>query len=174
MFIESKLEPADVILIPGGSHPQLTEKAAHLYHEGFASYLLPSGGSNPKLESTEWEYMQKIALSLGVPEQAILKEDRATNTFENARFSWEVLQQLGIMPGKAILVCKSYHARRALLTYQVEFPGEVEFMIAPVTDNTGITRENWFMDESKINKVMNEFVKIGNYFRHHIPNWASR
>jgi len=30
------------------------------------------------------------------------------------------------------------------------------------------------LDEEKIDKVMDEFVKIGRYFRRHIPGWVHR
>jgi uncharacterized SAM-binding protein YcdF (DUF218 family) len=113
-------------------------------------------------------------MSLGVPEEAILKEDQATNTFENVRFSWNILQQHAILPQKAILVCKSYHARRALLTYQVDFPRTTKFMICPVTDKRGITKNNWYLEEQSIRYVMGELTKVGQYFAHHIPNWVSK
>ncbi|QHW35018.1 YdcF family protein [Paenibacillus rhizovicinus] len=174
MFFETDMQPSDVILIPGGSHPQLMERAAELYRQGLAPYILPSGGSNPKLQSTEWAFLREVGLALGIPDSAILKEDQAKNTFENARYSWEVLQRQGIRPRKAILACKSYHARRALLTYQVEFPTDVAFYISPVTDKTQTTKDNWFLDESKIHDVMSELTKVGQYFKHHIPNWAKR
>ncbi|WP_442601784.1 YdcF family protein [Paenibacillus sp. KN14-4R] len=174
MFFETVIEPSDVILVPGSSHPQLMEKAAELYHQGLAPYILPSGGATPNVPSTEWEFLRDVGLSLGVPESAILLEDKATNTFENARYSWQSLQQLKIHPKKEILVCKSYFARRALLTYQVEFPYEVQFYVCPVTDKTGTTRDNWYLDEQKINYVMNELTKVGQYFKHHIPNWVNR
>ncbi|MGZ9583707.1 YdcF family protein [Paenibacillus marinisediminis] len=171
MFFETNIEPADVILIPGGSQPQLMERAAELYHRKMAPYILPSGGPTAKVETTEWEFLRDIGVGLGVPEDAILREDQATNTFENARLSWEVLQQHRIHPQKAILVSKSYHARRALLTYQVYFPRETHFYVSPVTDKTGITKDNWFLEEQKIRTVMNELTKVGQYFAHHIPNW---
>ncbi len=89
IFIEDLPQKADVILIPGGSHPQLMVKAVELYQQGFAPYILPSGGANPKLPAyeSEWEFLEKIALGLNVPEKAILKENKALNTFENATFS---------------------------------------------------------------------------------------
>jgi uncharacterized SAM-binding protein YcdF (DUF218 family) len=141
MFFETGIEPSDVILVPGGSHPQLMERASELFHQGLAPYILPSGGSTPNVSSTEWEFLRDVCVSLGVPERAILREDKASNTFENARFSWLELQQQGIRVKKAILVCKSYHTRRALLTYQVEFPQGIEFSVSPVTDKTGTTSE---------------------------------
>ncbi|RAV00559.1 YdcF family protein [Paenibacillus sp. YN15] len=172
MFFETGLEPADVILIPGGSHPQPMEKAAELYHQGMAPYILPSGGPTKNVLSTEWEFLREVGIALGVPEEAILKEDQATNTFENSRLSWNVLQQHGILPQKVILVCKSYHARRSLLTYQTVFPRSTKFMVCPVTDKTGITKNNWYLEEQTIKKVMSELTKVGQYFAHHIPNWV--
>ncbi|WP_342553375.1 YdcF family protein [Paenibacillus sp. FSL R7-0652] len=172
MFFETNIETADVILIPGGSHPQLMESAAELYHSGFAPYILPSGGSTPNVPATEWEFLRDTGIELGVPETAILREDQAANTFENSRFSKNVLQQMGIKHAKAILVCKSHHARRALLTYQTVF-NETSFYVKPVTDKSGITKDNWFFDDKKIAPVMKELTKIGQYFAHHIPNWVN-
>ena len=65
IFMEDLIEPADVILIPGGSQKQLIERAAKLYHDGYAPYLLPSGGSNAKLSeySSEWEFLYKSAVN---------------------------------------------------------------------------------------------------------------
>jgi uncharacterized SAM-binding protein YcdF (DUF218 family) len=172
IFAETMLEPADVILVPGGSHPQLMEKAAALYYLKMAPYILPSGGANPHLKTTEWEFLRDVGLSLGIPEAAILKEDQAQNTFDNARNSWRVLQNEGIPVKKAILACKAAHARRALLTYQTVFPQGTLFHLAPVTDNTGITRDNWFLEEEKIKRVLIEVEKIGKYFGRHIPAWT--
>lgn len=165
MFFETEINHADVILIPGASQSQLMERAAELYHQGVAPVILPSGGSTPHVETTEWEFLLNVGLSLGVPSEAILKEDQASNTFENARYSLEVLQQTGIAARTVILVCKNYHARRALLTYQFIFPKDTVFYVAPIVDKTGVTRDNWFLDEDRINYVMNELEKVGKYFR---------
>ena len=43
VFLEDELERADVILIPGGSYPELPERAAQLWREGYAPYVVPSG-----------------------------------------------------------------------------------------------------------------------------------
>jgi hypothetical protein len=172
MFFETEIGHSDVILIPGGSHPQLMEKAAILYHEGIAPFILPSGGATSHVETTEWEFLRDVGVSLGVPSKAILKEDKATNTFENSRFSKAVLQQQGLNPKKVVLVCKNYHARRVLLTYQIDFARGTTFYVSPVIDKTGTSKENWFYDEDKIKYVMDELEKVGKYFRHHIPNWV--
>jgi uncharacterized SAM-binding protein YcdF (DUF218 family) len=168
MFFETGIGKSDVILVPGGSQPQLMEKAAALYHEGIAPYILPSGGATPNVETTEWEFLRNLGVTLGVPEEAILKEDQAANTFDNARFSLQVLEQMGIPHKTVVLVCKTYHARRALFTYQLVFPKDTVFYVSPVIDWTGISKDNWYLDEQSINRVMNEFEKIGKYFRSYI------
>lgn len=165
MFFETEILNSDVILVPGASHPQLMEQAAMLYHQGLAPKILPSGGETTHVKTTEWEFLRDVGVSFGVPSEAILKEDKATNTFENARYSLEVLYQQGISPKKVILVCKNYHARRALLTYQFIFPKETIFYVSPVIDKTGISKDNWYQDEDRIKYVMNELEKVGKYFR---------
>jgi uncharacterized SAM-binding protein YcdF (DUF218 family) len=172
IFVETELEEADVILVPGGSHPQLMEKAVELFRKGYAPYILPSGGPTNHVHSTEWEFLRDVAVQQGIPHEAILKEDQARNTFENARYSFRVLTESGITPKKVILACKAGHSRRALLTYQTVFPMETRFMVAPVIDKTGISRDNWYYSEEGIRRIMVEVEKIGKYFGHHIPNWV--
>jgi len=139
IFLETTIEHADLILVPGGSHPQLMEKAAELYHQGMAPLILPSGGATKHVETTEWDFLKKVGLSLGIPEEVILKENKATNTFENARYSWEVIKETKLQANKVILACKAGHACRALLRYKTVFPKETQFYIAPVIDKTGIS-----------------------------------
>ena len=169
---EEKLQPADIILVPGGSHNHPMTMAAELFHAGMAPYLLPSGGFNAKLNRTEWEHLRDIALSLGVPEKRILQEDEAQNTFDNARNSWRVLQENGVEVKRALLVCKSFFSRRALMTYQTVFPPEVTFQVKQ--DDYRVKRHNWFLDETSMQLVLTEAQKITRYFGHHIPNWVQR
>ncbi|MFC7680772.1 YdcF family protein [Paenibacillus sp. GCM10028914] len=173
MFFETEIGAADIILIPGASHPQLMERAVLLFERGIAPYILPSGSSTPHVETTEWEFLRNIGIASGIPAEAILKEDKATNTFENARFSLEVMKEMELVPRRVVLVCKNYHARRALLTYQFIFPKTTVFQVSPVVDKTGITKDNWFQEQSSIDIVMNELEKVGKYFRKAIHNAAT-
>lgn len=173
VFVETETQVANIILVPGGSHPQLMEKAAELYKQGLAPYILPSGSVNPKIPeySSEWEFLKSIGIKLGVPEEKILKEDQARHTFENAEFSWRVIKENKLQVKKAILVCKAYHSRRALLTYQSVFPKDVEFFVVYVPDKREIRKDNWFLDGEKIKIVMGEVVKIGKYFEPYIEKF---
>lgn len=166
VFVETEIQAADIILVPGGSHPKLMEKAAELYKQGFAPYILPSGSFNSKISeySSEWEFLKSTGVNLGVSEENILKEDQARNTFENAEFSWKVINENKLPIKKGILVCKEYHSRRALLTYQLVFPKDIQFFVATVPDNKLVLKDNWFLEEEKTKIVMGEVIKIGKYF----------
>jgi uncharacterized SAM-binding protein YcdF (DUF218 family) len=168
VFLETPVSSADVILIPGGSRPQLMERAAALYHRGLAPFILPSGGTNVHLSGlNEWAHLKQVGVSLGIPEAAFLKEDEARHTFENAELSWQAIRQAALEVGAAILVCKAFHARRAHMAYSAAFPEHVLFMVSPVHDERDIRRDNWFTSELGIRKVMGEVEKIGRYFDLH-------
>jgi Uncharacterized conserved protein len=180
IFCENEPDKADIILIPGGLRPELMEKAIELYKKGFAPYILPSGGIGPRLAEeinagraewkSEWEFLQNIALKNGIPEKVVLREDKALDTFDNAILSWQVIQQNKIKVKKAILICKAFHARRALLTYQAAFSSDVEYIVCPIIDEREISKDNWFLNQEKIDIVMGEVEKIGKYFPKHILN----
>ena len=178
VFAEHKLERADIIFIPGSGHPQLAEEAARLYHQGWAPWILPSGrdsittgkfsGVLDKQEcyqgsyETEWDFLSPVLQEKGVPGTAILKEDRATYTYENAIYSRQVTDGMGLEIKKAILCSKPYHARRCLLYYQLLYP-DTKFMVYPIKDSK-IQRDNWFLTEEGTRLVFGELERMGTQF----------
>ena len=111
IFMKDEPQKSDVIFIPGTSQSAVTETAARLYCAGYAGYVLPSGmysGKRGKFASekidkaryageydTDWAYCKHILLANGVPESAILREDRSTHTGENAEYSARVFEGAG-------------------------------------------------------------------------------
>lgn len=178
IFLEHEPERADVIFVPGGDHPDGARRAAALFAKGYAPYVLPSGRfsklrgyfskpgedgdkADPDHE-TEWEYLRDILLENGVPESAILREDRATFTWENAIYSRRLLDSMNYDVKKAIIVCQAFHARRCSMYYQEQFP-KTELLICPV-ETKGITRDNWYLDDDRIDVVLGEVERCGNQF----------
>ena len=174
IFVENKPEKADIIFVPGNGYPQMAEKAAELYREGYASVVLPSGkysittgrfsgvlsGAEKYHGSyeTEWEFLRDVLVKNGVKPEDILREDRATYTYENALFSREVTEKAGLSVKKAILCCKSHHARRVLMYFQYVYP-ETEFLVCPSFPD-GITRSNWNHTELGVDAVTGEVTRI--------------
>ena len=179
IFLENEPDKADVIFVPGGHYPDGAKRAAALYLAGFAPYVLPSGRYSKNIGhfsavpasgtaqttgsyETEWAYMRDILLSEGVPREAILREEEATFTWENAICSRHVLEGLGIRVNRALLVCQAFHARRCQMYYQEQFP-DTELLICPV-ETRGITRDSWYLDPERIDTVLGEVERCGGQF----------
>lgn len=75
--------------------------------------LLMSGGQGPDEKISEAQAMKNYALSQGIPEDAILLEDRSTNTLENMRFSKAIMEQHSPKGYQAIFTSNNYHIFRA-------------------------------------------------------------
>ena len=182
IFIESQPEKSDVIFIPGSSTPELAERAAELYAEGMASCVLPSGkyavelGHFKQVKSkpeeypgpyeTECAFYCDVLRRHGVPEQAILREDESTYTYQNAMFSRRVTDAAELTVNRAILVCKAFHARRAYTYYKRAFP-DADIYVIPVV-SAGISRDTWYKTENGIRRVLGELQRLGTQFEDYV------
>lgn len=176
IFVEDEPEPSDVIFVPGAAHPEHALRAAALYRQGMAPHVLPSGryakvvgrfagleeslrGDYPEEYETEWHFLRAVLLRSGVPDSAILKENHATFTWENAQLSRRVTDSMGLTVRKAILCCRSFHARRALLYYQAAFP-EVRILVCPAKV-PGLSREDWYRTAEGRERILGEVRRLG-------------
>ena len=180
IFVQDAPEKADVILIPGSRKTEHAIRAAELYRAGYAPYVLPSGrystvkgcfgdiperyrAEYPGRYETEWDFLRTVLMKHGVPEKAILREDQATYTWENALRSREVLASAGVKAETAILCCHAFHARRALLYYQAAMP-DTRFIVCP-TATPGYTREDWHLTPKGRDRVLGEVARLGSQVR---------
>jgi uncharacterized SAM-binding protein YcdF (DUF218 family) len=70
------------------------------------------------------ETNRRALLSDGVPDDRITIERESKSTLENANFAKPLLEAAGVR--RVLLVTSSFHARRALATFQQRIPG-IEF-----------------------------------------------
>lgn len=169
VFIEHIPQKADIIFVPGSAYGELAVTAAKLWKEGYAPLVLPSGKYSKPVGrctipgyETEWEYLKEILLKEGVKEEAVLEEKQATYTYENAIYSRNVTDALGLEIKKAILCPQAYHARRCLLYYEILYPN-TEFIVCP-TVTRGISKETWYQKEESIDLVLGEIERCGAQF----------
>ena len=184
LFISDNPRKADVILLPGGSDPAVPERAAELYADGYALFLIPAGGVSIKTGKfngvkhktdiycsdypTDCAFYTDVLLKNGVPQSAIIGEDKSGFTKENATFSRKAADEYGLDVHTAIVVCKSFHARRCLICYQFAFP-EAEILIVPV-DVYDINRDNWYDNGYGVERVLGELARCGNQFVNEFKN----
>ncbi len=188
IFIEDEPKKADIIFIPGGSYSELGEKAAKLWCNNYAPLILPSGKYSPlnnrflkpsskadiytNVYETECDFFVDVLTKHDVNKEAILKEDKAENTYQNAFKSRELTDKLGLKIDTAIICCKNFHSRRCLMYYQWAYP-ETELLVCS-SEVQGIRKDNWFTLEKGIDRVMNELMKSGEQFRNYIKEIGSR
>lgn len=120
-----RAQPAQAIVIlgsrvlPSGQPgPALTRRTRHavaLYQRGLAPLIVCSGGLGDHAP-TEAAAACGLAAALGVPAAALLLEDRAHSTEENALYTAALARQLGFTD--VIIVSDGYHLYRAGLLFR--------------------------------------------------------
>ncbi|GAB3878151.1 YdcF family protein [Microbispora bryophytorum] len=127
------LRPCDVAIGLGSHDLGVAAFSAELYHQGLFPRLVFTGGNSPttlaRFPRGEAVHFREHALSLGVPDEAILLEPNATNTGENITFSRKVLATAGLHPQSVLLISKPYMERRSFATARKLWP-EIEIICA--------------------------------------------
>lgn len=178
IFLQDEPQPADILFVPGNGHAGPSELAARLYREGYAPIVLPSGryaiGSGAFAGQktgarqyvgrfdTEWAFMRHILMENGVPDAAILREDEATYTYQNAINSRRRTDEAQLTIRRGLICCMPVHARRAKMYYQTLYP-DAQLLLCPAP-GADVTRENWMHEPEGIDKVLGEMERCGGQF----------
>ncbi len=112
VVLGAALTPAGV---PGPALKRRMTHGVHVLNERGVAHLGVSGGvTGPP--PAEAEVMRALALDLGVPDERIVVEDRAVNTFENAVYTGRIIRERGWR--QVVLVTDSFHMPRALYVFR--------------------------------------------------------
>ena len=130
-----ELAKSDCILALGSHDLRVADRAAELYLQGWAPLVIMSGGlgnftQNMWTES-EADKFAAIAIERGVPANAILIENRSTNTGENILLTQQLLAKKGLDPQNFILVQKPYMERRSYATFKKQWPDKNLLVTSP-------------------------------------------
>ena len=133
--VNQNLQKSDCILVLGSHDLRVAERGAELYLQGWAPLLIMSGGLG-RLTQEMWsepeaDKFAKIALEMGVPEEAILIENKSTNTGENILFTQQLLQKENLAPKRFIVVQKPYMERRSFATFKKHWPEKELIVTSP-------------------------------------------
>lgn len=157
MQLNVPVKKSDCILALGSHDLRVAERAAELYLQGYAPFLVFSGGLG-RLTDTLWEEPEavkfaQIAIKMGVPEDKIITESRSTNTGENIRLTRQVLKEKGLSPDSFILVQKPYMEKRAYATFMKNWPGKTV-----ITTSPQIAFEDYTNEEIPVELLINILV----------------
>lgn len=120
------LQKTDAIFVLCSHDTRVAERALELYDEGYAPWIIVSGGAGKLTESLfhkpEAEIFKDILIKGGVPETKIIVEPKSTNTGENVRFTFDLLSSGDVSFNSFILVQKPYMERRTYATFKKQWP----------------------------------------------------
>ena len=180
IFLEDLPEKADLIIVPGNTWPQPARRAAALYHEGMAPYIVVSGRYSKGQQTfagaacegdrykgaymTEADFLTDVLKREGVPETAVLQERKAEFTLENARYIRKLLEEKKMTVKKALICCQAFHARRCRMYFEYVFQDtDVEFLMCPAVTQ-GISRCSWMESQKGLDTVLGELRRCGEQF----------
>ena len=126
MQMSMPLRKADAIFVLCSHDVRVAERALDLYTEGFAPWVIVSGGAGKLTEDMftkpEAEIFKDVLVNGGVPESKIIVEPKSANTGENVRFTYSLLNSIGVAFDSFILVQKPYMERRTYATFKKQWP----------------------------------------------------
>lgn len=124
--LQHELVPADAIFVLGSHDLRVADRAAELYHQGLAPWVICSGGygnlTRDCFAEPEAELFARRAGELGVPQRALILENQSTNTGENVLFTRKLLATRGLEVRSLIAVQKPYMERRTDATLRARWP----------------------------------------------------
>lgn len=75
--------------------------------------VIVSGGQGPGEDIPEAEAMSRYLVGQGIDQTRIIQENRSTSTFENLKFSQDILKAQGVSQPSIMIVTSNYHLYRA-------------------------------------------------------------
>jgi uncharacterized SAM-binding protein YcdF (DUF218 family) len=196
MLVHHTLKKADAIVVLGSFDTNVGVYAAELYLAGWAPVLVCAGSGTVNQQtgayqdfvgSTEAEVFANIAIKMGVPEAAIVVENRSQNTGQNYEFTSALLLERGIdiaTPSATIIaVQKQFMERRTLATGKVWWP-DVDLIVTsppmamcdyPASNPAVNKGEHWIHAMVGDLQRIKEYPAKGFQVEQHIPHevWTS-
>jgi uncharacterized SAM-binding protein YcdF (DUF218 family) len=106
--------------------------------------------------------MRALAVKRGVPYSAILEEPQGEDTWGNAIFTRQVLEQHGLR--SAILVTSPYHSRRAKLTFDTVYAGSGIQLIVHAAPDSQWRKLSWWQQTETRRLTFTELQKLAYIF----------
>jgi uncharacterized SAM-binding protein YcdF (DUF218 family)/glycosyltransferase involved in cell wall biosynthesis len=144
--------------LAGEGYQERVKHAVDLYQAGYAKRMIFSSGY--VYQFRESEVMRFLAVSSGVPADAILLETQSNNTARSAASVSHILRERGWR--SMLLVSSPYHMRRASLTFRRSAP-ELEIVHAPVPQSRFYHRITG-PSAGQVRGILHEYAGIAYYW----------
>jgi len=166
LIVNEELSPADVVVILGGGGQERVDRGVKLYKSDYGKKIIITGMpiQLTGLPITTWPQLaMNSALSMGVPKNAIITEERPTSTYEDAEYVKEDMLKGNFK--SAIVVSSPYHMRRARMIFKKVFNDQRDItLMFSSADNEKFQIHKWWTQENELTVVMTEYFKLILYF----------
>jgi uncharacterized SAM-binding protein YcdF (DUF218 family) len=150
-----------IVVISGDEQLARFQEGVTLYQKGLGQYLVFSGAAYDNGTSNA-DVMRALAVKRGVPYSAILEEPQGEDTWGNAIFTRQVLEQHGLR--SAILVTSPYHSRRAKLTFDTVYAGSGIQLIVHAAPDSQWRKLSWWQQNETRRLTFTELQKLAYIF----------
>ena len=146
-----------IVVVSGGETSQRVAEGVKLYKADWARVLIMSGASRDARDSNA-AAMKRMAVSAGVPADKIITEEKSMNTFENAAYVRDIIEQNKF--NQLILVTSPYHQRRAALVFSKALNGLPVKIINHSSLDSAWRKNGWWLDEWARTLTWSEVKKV--------------
>jgi uncharacterized SAM-binding protein YcdF (DUF218 family) len=150
-----------IVVISGDEQMARFQEGVNLYQQGLGQYLVFSGAAYDNGTSNA-DVMRALAVKRGVPDRAILEESQGEDTWGNAVFTRQVLEEHGLH--SAILVTSPYHARRARLTFDAAYAGSSIALMVHAAPDSQWRKLSWWQQPETRRLTFTELQKLAYIF----------
>lgn len=154
-------QPSALFLFGSNQAPP-AEIAAHRYHAGLAPLIITTGGVNRHNGIIEGQVFQRRLIELGVPPEAIRREDRSANTWQNVEYAPPFLEEAR-QRGLPITVMSKWYHRRTVHILKTVFPEIGAFSAMgwePIYDDRSVTQADWPAVPGGRRRVIREWEEL--------------
>lgn len=163
-------QKADCIVGFGNFNDNIARRAAELYHQGYAKRILFTGGlgrnTQGLLPEPEAARFAKVAVECGVPPEAVLQEDKSTNTKENILFTRNMLTELGLPHDHILGVHQPFMERRICAALGVYWP-EVKITVTSpqvtIQEYLADAKRQGITENAAISVIVGDFQRMELY-----------
>lgn len=161
LIVEDDLSPADVIVVLGGGGSERIRHGIKLYQSGYGAWTIMTGMQHrlPGVTTTWARFAKQEAVSLGVPEDAIMLEEKATDTDENAEYVKDLMVDKNLK--SAIIVSSPYHMRRARMIFREVFEDQEDLSLQfSSVEDSNFEVQGWWRRRRDLSRVIREYRKL--------------
>jgi uncharacterized SAM-binding protein YcdF (DUF218 family)/glycosyltransferase involved in cell wall biosynthesis len=166
--IMDKPDRADVIMVlaggvgesgePGEAYQEKVKQGVELYHQGLADHLVFSSGITYVFK--EAQVMKALAIALGVPERAIILDERGGGNYGSLLTVKRIMDEHGWT--RMLLVTSRYNATRSRLVAQKHLAG-ISVAITPAPQST-FFGESGPLSWAQARAIFHEYEAIAYYW----------